>query len=48
MTEPTEKLTKLVGYNCDVCHGKNIIETDNEILHFCGGFLIPVYEVVES
>jgi hypothetical protein len=47
MSPSPEKLAVLVGYNCDVCHGKMIVETEGTILHFCEGWLIPVYEVVE-
>jgi len=32
------------GYNCDVCKGHNIQKTNDSILHFCEGVLIPVYE----
>lgn len=48
MRDPPEKLTVFTGYDCLVCKGKNIVETDNEIVHICEGFLIPVYEVVNS
>ena len=40
---------QLIGYNCSVCHGAKIAETDNEIIHwFCDGDLEPVYEKTKT
>lgn len=44
MNEPSNTPErKIIGYTCEVCHGKNVRETDNEILHACEGVLIPVF-----
>jgi len=34
---------KIKGYNCEVCHGKNFVESGATIAHFCEGFAIPVF-----
>lgn len=35
---------KIIGYNCDICHGKNARESGDTIVHVCKGVLIPVFE----
>lgn len=43
--QPNKEEKKLIGYNCKVCKGKKITETENAIIHnFCDGILEPVYE----
>lgn len=35
---------EVIGYNCEVCKGKNFVESGGAILHLCEGFAEPVYE----